>query len=358
MGDCWVIGPRCRGFPVRALDWGSSCSTAWFSEVPVGGLLTCSLAVGCFPTAGCVMALSDRQIALRGGWDHCPRAEGLRVWSLAADGVPSGRPRAASCGSNRCPFCVVTNIWKTSLAVSHAAPSRYAVLTGVSTDDWQVNRRALARLWQGLERDEVRAGRRELLLRAWYCFEVNPRETGWHLNLWWWGPDVPQTRLSELSEAVGWGPVVHVQRWSAASVGYGMKEATNYGLKELDSSTEHGRRSTLTDAQSEYLLRNGGRLMGSRRGRACPWRDGVKGPALSGQRETLAAYWARRGGVAGSSVVTDSRGHIAFSRDVESPVAEPIPTFEGKWVRSAPGRSDWAWGGWADETLELFSATS
>lgn len=286
------------------------------------------------------MRLSDAQVAARGGWSECPYRSGLRRWVLDEEtGAPTSSPKNMACGSNRCPFCLVTNIWKTSVAIGHSAPSRYAVLTGVPTDDWSVNRLKLKLLWRALERGEVRAGRRELLLRAWYCFEVNPAGTGFHLNLWWWGPDVPQSRLSEISASIGWGSVVHVQRYRSADVSYGMKEARNYGLKELDSSQPHGRRLLLTEAQDDYLARNGGHLMGARRGKASPWRDGVKGDRVKGRREALAAYFAGR--ALPESVVT-RRGDIPGSVPFVDPYVAPEAS--GRWSRVAPGRSEWAWG--------------
>lgn len=305
--------------------------------------------------------LHPSEVVARGGWEYCPNSGGLSIQRFDDLGRAVGRPKGLSCRRNTCPYCLVTNIWRVSLGMAHSRPSRYAVLTGVPSSDWGVNRLALKLLWQGLQRGEVRAGRRELLLRAWYCFEVNPQGTGYHLNLWWWGPDVPQARLSELSSSVGWGSVVHVQRYqSKAAVKYGMKEAANYGLKEL-ARGPGSRVNDLTEAQWAYLARNGGHLMGARRGRAAPWRDGTtdsgfSGRAVKGLDGALRAYWESKGPLAASSVVLDRTGLPAFSKDIGPAHSEVGSLPVGSWRRAAPGRSDWAWGSWEDETPSLLEA--
>lgn len=203
---------------------------------------------------------------------RCPRREGWRYIDFDRDiGF-----RDVTCGSNSCPYCILTNAWLWGLAIGHAAPSRYAVFTQVP-GEWQEIRPQIARLFQILDR-------KGYLLRAVYCVEVNPKGTGFHLNVWWWGPDVPQELLSEVAVSLGWGQVVDARRWRAGRDAYGLKEAMGYGTKELRDPEVAPDQVELSEAQRAYLSRNGGALMHARKNF---WRDGVGGEPLSGRRETL-----------------------------------------------------------------------
>lgn len=283
------------------------------------------------------------EVRKRGGWDHCPNRAGWKAWDLT-----DLTPRVMSCGSNSCPYCLVSNVWRFGVAMAHSRPSRYAVLTGLPTDDWQTNRAIVNRLWQILERGQ---GGTSYVLRAWYCIEKNPELTGFHVNVWWWGPDVPQAFLSEAWVRAGGGPVVDARRYkSRAEVRYGMKEALDYGMKEALDSADETRRWGLTEKQAAYLARNGGHLMNARRGRCAPWRDGTvdtggTGRPLSGLRETLAAYWGSRGLESRTCVVTDRSGGLPGSTDLPNshPASGTLPVPTGTWERAAPGRSEWSW---------------
>jgi hypothetical protein len=198
-----------------------------------------------------------------------------------------------TCGANQCPYCVLTNAWHWSLAIAHVRPSRYAVFTLVP-GEWHRLRLDISRLFQILDR-------KGYVLHAVYSAEQNPRETGYHLNVWWWGPDVPHEVLVAAAESVGWGSRVSVNRFSVdkGGAGYGLKEAVGYGMKE--AARDEGIASEqveLTVGQREFLARNGGALMHARKNF---WRDGVGGRPLSGRRETLRVQRERADGRPDSS---------------------------------------------------------
>lgn len=258
-------------------------------------------------------------MARHGGWDSCPNRRGWKAYDVTDD----YRTFPVTCGSNSCPYCLETNVWRFGLAMAHSAPSRYAVLTGIPSTDWQANRKALTYFWRILERADYH-------LRAWYCFEHNPTPTPGvaeaHLNIWWWGPDVPQGFLSEACERTGWGSVVDVRRFKARrEIRYGMKEAVpiRYGMKEaIDQVDEDERSFFISDSARAYLELNGGHLMNARRGQHRPWRDGVGGPQLSGLRETLRAYWGLEG--RRSECVVTRNGEIPGSRDYAGPLPASV----------------------------------
>lgn len=227
----------------------------------------------------------------RGGWTVCPRRQRERGWDCE-----HGEFFALNCGANVCPFCIETNVYLWGLALEHAAPERYAVLTGL-TGDWQRDREAVNRFFEIIDR-------KGLAFRAIYSIEHNPRHASgevdydrpFHLNVWWHGDYVPQAFLSEAAQRVGWKPYVWVEKWEpvkASGGRYGMKEASGrtYGMKEAsgrDASSESSGEPSpyLDERQADYLRRNGGRLMHARKSF---WRDGVAGGKLSSMRETLEA---------------------------------------------------------------------
>ena len=186
-----------------------------------------------------------------------------------------------SCGANVCPYCIHTNVWRWGRALSVAAPSRYAVFTQLS-GDWQTDRASIAALFRVLDRKGYR-------LRAAYTIERNPAGTGFHLNVWWWGPDVPQSLLSEVAVSLGWGQVVHAQRWQGGRNEYGMKDALGYGMKDAVSDAQPSPPGDLSPAQSDYLVLNGGALCHARRGF---WRNGVGGEDLGSMRAAFRASFA------------------------------------------------------------------
>lgn len=194
--------------------------------------------------------------------------------------------RDVTCGSNSCPYCILTNAWLWSLAVGHVRPSRYAVFTLVP-GEWAALRKDIARLFQVLDR-------KGYPLHAVYSCEVNPNGTGHHLNVWWWGPDVPFEVLRDAAVALGWGARVSVERFSVdrGGAGYGVKEALGYGMKEAVRDPEVAAdQAELSGGQRAFLDRNGGALMHARKNF---WRDGVGGVPLSGRRETLRVQRAAR----------------------------------------------------------------
>lgn len=233
----------------------------------------------------------------RGGNDSCPRRGSLRGFD-----EETGDMWATSCGANVCPYCIETNVWLTGKAFAHSHPTRYVVFTGLQTDDYETNRTHLKVLIKRLRRHgyEVR----------WFAtIEENPRGTGFHLNFWWWSSCcpkgslcrsgcrgyIPQAVLADFSADAGWGRVTDVRRWETHRAGYGLKEASGstYGLKEAGGNREQlldGRpRWNLTERQSSYLRRHGGRLH-----LASPsfWRDGDGGQPLRSKRATLEAVRA------------------------------------------------------------------
>lgn len=219
----------------------------------------------------------------RGGWDYCPRRERVRGFD-----EETGALFRTTCGANTCPYCIETNVWLWGLALEHAAPERYAVFTGLS-GDWQRDRATIKALLRELRRlgYEVHEA---------HSIEVNPKGTGFHMNLWWHGSYVPQSVLSEVAVKVGLKPYVHVTKWQSRRRDYGMKEASgrDYGMKEASGrGQEVGERSwVLNDRQASYLARNGGALMHASRGF---WRDGKGGAPLGTRRATLDAYRRSQG---------------------------------------------------------------
>lgn len=228
----------------------------------------------------------------RGGWDHCPRRDHLRGFD-----EDNGEIFRTTCGANVCPYCIETNVWLWGLALEHAAPERYAVLTGLS-GDWQADRANIKRFLRRLRALGY-------VVNEAHSIEVNPRalrdgldyaDNPYHLNLWWHGDYVPQRVLSEVAVTVGWKPYVHVTKWASKRRDYGMKEASgrDYGMKEASGRDGEGgeRRWFLTDRQAAYLARNGGALMHASRGF---WRDGKDGAPLGSRRATLDAYRRSQG---------------------------------------------------------------
>lgn len=250
-----------------------------------------------------------------------------------------------SCGANVCPFCIETNIWLTAKAFAHSSPTRYVVFTGLGTDDWQTNRVKIKALLRRLDR----AG---YDVRASYTIEKNPAGTGWHLNLWWWSACcpadslcksgcrgfIPQHELVAAAESMGWGRVTDVRRWNTRRGNYGMKEASGstYGMKEAqghDQVLDDGKpRWLLTEAQADYLRRNGGRLLGAR---PSFWRDGQGGASLGSKRATLEAVRAAEGRekrrrqswvvYAGSEVLAESSPVVDSRASGTSPVVPMTP---------------------------------
>lgn len=215
----------------------------------------------------------------KGGHLYCPTRANWRF----LDHLTGEIFDAGSCGRIQCPYCIEVRIWRTAVVFNHSAPSRYAVLTGLKPT-WQENRDILSKLFKRLDR----AGYN---LRAFYTIERNPKDTGFHLNLWWHGPDVPVRLLSEIAEDLGWGSYVHVQRWRARSGAdsYGTKDASTYGTKDASADGVSEPNATLTDKQQDYLAINGARLFHAR---SSFYRDGVGGESL---RNFAATYRAARG---------------------------------------------------------------
>jgi hypothetical protein len=247
---------------------------------------------------------------------ECPRRKGWRYRDSADDwACLVWLPK---CGAVSCPVCISTEVWKWGRIVGEAAPSRFAVVTGLH-GNWQDNREAFKQLFRQLDRHGY-------ALRAFYCVERNPRETGFHGNIWWWGPDVPHELFVLAAESVGWKPRVSVNRWKSQHVDrYGMKEV-RYGMKETLAAVgeDFYRSSLVTGPAAEYLGNNGGRLMHARSGRNSPYRLGVGGAVSRNKRDFWAAIQSgyddeRRSawsGLDSEVVLTWGNGHIAGSRDI------------------------------------------
>ena len=248
------------------------------------------------------------------GRRECPRRRGWRYLDPEASWeVLTFLPK---CGSVTCPVCIGTEVWKWGRIVGESAPSRFAVVTGLHPT-WEENRYAFRQVFRRLDRHGY-------ILRAFYCVEVNPKGTGWHGNIWWWGPDVPHAEFVAAAEAVGWKSRVSLSRWKSRDVDrYGMKEV-RYGMKEtLDSVGENFyRASRVTGPAAVYLENNGSRLMHARSGAHSPYRLGVGGQVFPSKREfwkaITDAYDQERQSVPWQSeaVLTWENGHIAGSRDL------------------------------------------
>jgi hypothetical protein len=212
---------------------------------------------------------------------------------------------------------VEVEAWKWGVQVGWVSPSRYAVLTGLHSD-WQDNRSAIKHLFKITDR----AGYR---LRAVYSIEHNPKETGYHLNLWWWGPDVPQAFLSEAAVRVGWKPVVSVERWKSRECDrYGMKEV-RYGVKEALAGGGEGyyRQERVSGGVAAFLSINGGRLMHARTGSNSFWRGGVGGTVYPSKRDHWRAYAENRWGPRDDrEVVVTCGGEIVGSRPASAGASE------------------------------------
>lgn len=236
----------------------------------------------------------------------CPRRQHWKAWDVDNDYRLLATP---ACGSLTCPVCVEVEAWKWGVQIGWVAPSRYAVLTGLH-DDWQANRAAIKHLFKITDR----AGYH---LRAVYSIEHNPANTGHHLNLWWWGPDVPQAFLSEAAVRVGWKPVAEVKRWRSRSCDrYGLKEVL-YGVKEAlqGGSEAYYSQTHVTGPVARFLANNGGRLMHARTGNNSFWRAGVGGPVYSSKKEHWRAYAESRwGSLEDREVVITCRGDFVGSR--------------------------------------------
>jgi hypothetical protein len=250
---------------------------------------------------------------------ECPRRRGWRY--LDPENGWDAISFLPKCGSVSCPVCIGTEVWKWGRVIGEASPSRFGVVTGLH-DTWDENRLAFKNLFRRLDRHGY-------ALRAFYCVEVNPRETGHHGNIWWWGPDVPHEEFVAAAVSVGWKPRVSLSRWKSRDVDrYGMKEIT-YGMKETLSSVgeDFYRANSVSGPAADYLANNGGRLMHARAGRNSPYRLGVRGQEFSSRREFWAAIrdaydGERRKAWAGSqseAVLTWENGHIAGSRDLPAP---------------------------------------
>lgn len=249
-----------------------------------------------------------RECPRRRGWRYLDPREGYEALSF----LPK-------CGAVSCPVCIATEVWRWGRIIGEAAPSRFAVVTGLHLT-WQENRYAFRQVFRRLDRQGY-------VLRAFYCVEVNPKGTGHHGNIWWWGPDVPHETFVAAVVAVGWKPRVSLSRWVSRDVDrYGMKEV-RYGLKETLAAQGEGfyRASTVTGPAAVYLDNNGGRLMHARSGQHAPYRLGVGGAVFPNRR----AFWSairgacegERAGVTWESeaVLTWENGHIAGSRDLPAP---------------------------------------
>jgi len=264
-------------------------------------------------------------VTWRGGWDHCPRRSGLRYVDLDApeDEYPYWD---ATCGAHVCPYCIETNYWRTTVAIEHARPERFAVFTGLPGEDWQDNRQAVNAVIRAIRSGVVPGTRRkwrhpktDRVAKGWsiehlYTLEAGAKTGMVHVNLYWHGSYVPQAFLSEVAVAVGWGPVVHVQdiRQAKGSKvhGYGAKEASGryaYGLKEATGRTGESAAAhpseALAPGQAAYLSRNGGQLVHASKGF---WRDGVGGASLGNLRAAFRAAMAARDASTGARARRES----------------------------------------------------
>ncbi len=252
---------------------------------------------------------------MRGGHSFCPRRARYRwVDEMAAAGdFPF---RDVECGVLNCPYCIETELWKTTEAFEHAAPERFAVFTQLPAD-WATARPQINKLHQAIRRGAVpgvfksRQGFRYLdpkgrerffkgaEIESAYTVEAGAKTGMIHLNLFWHGGFIPQAFLVAVAVALGWGPRVSVTAWSpltSKASRYGMKEALNrpastYGMKEAKSKETALKVDTLQPEQKAYLDRNGGRLLHTSRGF---WRDGKGGVALGTRREAFRAAMAAR----------------------------------------------------------------
>lgn len=230
-----------------------------------------------------------------------------------------------SCGVNTCAYCIRTNAWRFTRALGVVKPSRYAVFTLLS-GDWQTDRASINALFRALDRKGYR-------LRAAYTIEENPKKTGFHLNVWWWGPDVPQQLLSDVAQSVGWGEVVYVERWrSGRRDGYGLKDALGYGMKDAVGSSVAS--PTLTENQETYLRINGGRLLHARRGF---WRNGVGGEDLRTAKAAFRASFGERPERKSSWVMYSGSQVLAHSPVTATPSVEDTPSETAP--RPTPGSS-------------------
>lgn len=284
-------------------------------------------------------------VTYRGGWSTCPRRTNFSYVDLNA-APEEAAFWDATCGAHTCPYCIEDNARRHATALEHSAPERYAVFTGLPSDDWQANRRAINALVRALRRGVVpgtrtkwidpRNGRKSVGFSVSFAYTIEAgKETGMvHVNFYWHGQYIPQAFLSETAEAIGWGKVVHVQdirkaKNSKATSQYGLKEAfgaaTSYGLKEATGkgapavvADKYGRTpdgawlsSSLSPVQETFLARNGGQLVHASRGF---WRDGPGGATLSSARAAFRAAMAKRDA---------DRGLVRTARETE-------------WVLSAP----------------------
>lgn len=278
----------------------------------------------------------------RGGWAMCPRRTAMRGYDCE-----TGALWAMTCGANICPYCIETNIWQTSRAFAHSAPTRYVVFTGIPSDDWDTNRLKIKALHKRLDR----AG---YDVRSAYSIEAGDRTGMVHLNLWWWSaccPSgglcrsgckgyIPQEVLVEAALSMGWGPVTDVRRWHSKRANYGMKEASgsSYGMKEARSETlldERGPRCELSPRQEAFLQRNGGRLLGAR---PSFWRDGEGGAPLGSKRATLEVLKAAEARKQGREqwVVFAGSEVLAHSPVVSSPASVTSITLPGSRFPAEP----------------------
>lgn len=274
-------------------------------------------------------------VTYRGGWSSCPRRSGFRYVDLNApeDEFPFWD---ATCGAHTCPYCVETNVWRHALAIEHSVPERFAVFTGLPSEDWQANRAGVNALVRAIRRGVVpgtrakwvdpRNGRKSIGYSVATCYTIEAgKKTGMiHVNFLWHGGYIPQAFLSETAESIGWGKVVHVQdvrkaKSAKATSKYGLKEASGvaaYGLKEAtgkagDAPEGPWLSESLSPVQAAYLARNGGQLVHASKGF---WRDGPDGATLGSAREAFRAAMRQRDTAAG--VVRTAR--------------------ETEWVLSAP----------------------